>query len=224
MIDQISPLTGNWATNTQTIEFYYSYSEKLKKLSGYQNGKHFIPKYHSKSLDEFVGNISRDDIDSAMIEICDHLRHILELGVNDYYFDVSSSDGGLFESNGIGLYINCKPDPENLTDVIFTNRLELSTEKMQYLEKIIAVLPFHYTFARLTLASGIVLKDFISQVETYCKNNSPDIVYYYDPAAQFLEISSQVTGKCMIITSSHIDIYFTETYTILNFLERWPNQ
>jgi hypothetical protein len=222
MLDIISPLLNDLKNDikaaSSSIEFYYKYAEKLKKLSGYQSGKHFLPKYYSKSLEEFARNVSLKDIETSMREICDKLRVILNLGVNDFQYEVNSADGGLFESPGLTFEIQCSPDKDNINEVIFTSRLAVVVSQAGRLQNAFGAFPFSFSYACVNLPSGIDLKDFIAQLEAYDEKTPSDISYYYDPAVQYLDITSRSSGRRIVMYCDHFEVYFSDDYTVFDLL------
>ncbi|MDH4263768.1 MAG: hypothetical protein OEV78_12050 [Spirochaetia bacterium] len=225
MFDIFAPILNEIKNSSNvefySIDFYYNYTEKLKKLSGYQNGKHFLPKYYSKSLEEFVRSVSLKDIEVSLHEISDKLRASLELGVNDFHYEVNSADGGLFETPGMTFNLQCKPDVNNLNEVIFTAHLALLANKIAQTKNSYMAFPFHFQYASVILPSSIDLKNFIGQLENFYKGQSSDISYYYDPSIQYLEITSKSSNKRILLYSDHFEVFFSDEYTIADFLENF---
>ncbi|MDH4200495.1 MAG: hypothetical protein OEV66_08965 [Spirochaetia bacterium] len=215
----ISSLMNLANPDLQSIEFHYSYKEKLKKLSGFQSGRHFLPKYHSKSLEDFVSGISLKDIEDQMLDVTDKLRGNLNLGVNDFTYDVSKSGGGLFECACLTLSIQCAPDPENLNEATHQTKLFLKKEGISRADKIFAAFSHSFAFARIYFAEALNLKEFIYQLEVFIKKETENCSYYYDPAIQYLEILFKISNKKIIMRQDHMDIYFTGDFSISDFIK-----
>lgn len=221
MMDIVSPFLHAIDIESGYVDFYYSSREKLKKLSGYQSGKHFLPKYYSKSLEDFVANISKTEIESVMSGICDRLRELMKLGVHDYHYEVNSTEGGFFESGHLSFHLNCKPDEENLAEVVFMYRMTVGRQMMPGLSGLMQAFPFEFSYARISFPAIMDLKQFIHQLELFSERTAMEMQYYYDPGVQYLEVSNRSTGKIMMIYPDHMDIYFSGSYTIDDFLEKW---
>lgn len=212
------------ATNTCIVEFYQMRVEKLKKLSGYQTGRHFLPKYYSKSLEEFARNIACNDIEENMREICDRLRVVLKPGVNDFQYHVSAAEGGIFEMKDIRFDLTCKPDQENINEVVFTSRFSLDFPNTLPLQEIFEAFPFHFSHAKVNLPQSIELKSFIEQLENYNAENQFDFQYYYDPSINFLQITSISHDRKIIMYGDHFEVFFSNDFTIQDFLKNIQSQ
>jgi len=204
---------------SHTVEFYHSWSEKIKKLPGYQSGKHFLPKYYSKSLEEFVRNIAVGDIETSMREITDRLREILKPGVNEFQYEVSPAGGGVFEAPGLTFDLQCGANQDNLNEAVFTARLALTLPHPKITEEIFSAFPFSFTHAAVNLPTGINLKDFIAQLENHHKQNPSDIQFYYDPNIQYLELRSPASGKQIVLYSDHFEVFFSDDFQIMDLLK-----
>jgi hypothetical protein len=218
-----STLINLTESDTRQIEFHYSYGEKIKKLSGFQSGRHFLPKYYSKSLEDFISNISLKEIEEQMVEITDRLRANLNLGISDFSYDVNANDGGLFECPLLTLQIKCIPDQENLNEVIHYTTLFLKTLNLEEANKIFVSFAHPFTFARINLSSSWNLKEFISHLEIFNDKNPGTCSYYYNPSIQYLEINFTVPRRKLILSDNNMDVYFSESFSISDFLESCGN-
>lgn len=239
--DNVSSFTQS---GSQEIELIYTSRQKLKKLGGFEKSRHFLPKYYSKALEDFVADIAFEDIRRYCVEIIDPLRDYLELGIEDYVFEVDGTNGAWFKSKELTFQLNCRPDPDKLDEAIFTHTLKLEEpalkagpemeDRIDHLEKIMSAFPYSFNKAVLFLSAGLNLEDFIAALERHFGVHSKKAetagdplnghqkkkFYYYDPEANFLEMEFSEPPVKVKLWPDKMEVYFSASFGVLDFYRK----
>jgi hypothetical protein len=205
----------------KTVEFVYTQKEKIKKLSGYQSDRHFLPKYYSKSLVSFVNNISVKDIEDNLSPVAESLRDILGLKINDYSYSVNQSDGGSFDCGQFNLSMFYIPDENNLTEVTFNVNLTLKNIFTEKNDLIFQSIPYYFQYVKFDLNPEFSLKNFIEQYEEFFIDKENHVMSHYDLNATKFELDFERTGKKIVLGENEIKIFFSSRFSVYDFLNNY---
>ena len=199
------------------FRFYSTQDCRLKDLSGYVSGSHFIPKMLTTSVENFVSKVSQQEIDENLETTGGLLRSSLNLKSVDYESFVS--DGmGVFECSFLKYEYYVKPNEQDLSKVIFFSAI-IPLEWDVFVQEFPKICDLLYPIpdrAVVELDKPINIPQFIHLLEEQGNDNVSD--FQYDTQKNNVHLSMKSPPLQMHVTEDNVEFLFTENNSLQEFL------
>lgn len=208
------------------VQFVSVTMKGVKGLSGFKQGFHTIPKFHSNATDSFIKNISEEETEGHINEVASSLRKLLGLKKDDFSVNIEK---GLaeFKCPYFSYYYEVEINKDDLSKVIFT-----ATLVPHHIGKLIEVsqdldncLPEWFDFLLFTLRNKIDVPKLIGKIEKI--GELPDYDYDYNNDCSMLELRNKTLKRTIVIKQDMIEIHFNSFEKIpamLDSLKELANQ
>lgn len=194
---------------SQVVCDYYlcsSYKRKVKSLSGFIQGMHFLPKNYNSAATRFVERIATDDIHKEGSAVSLRLRESLELKSVDYFYEESEGNV-IFECKYFQYRLTAQVNPENLSEAVFLETITPATFFSQKANQVLNCLLQPRYDAHLQFKRTLDIEEVIEFIEQNYDN--PDALSY--------EYSLDKTQLQLYIKPEQIEITFEPNEARIRF-------
>jgi len=200
------------------FRFYSMQDCRLKDLSGYVSGSHFIPKVFTSSVEKFISKISEEEIVDHLEKTGVALRNTLELKSID--FESSVEDGvGIFECSLLKYEYCAKPDKEDLSKVVFFSTLTPMdwTPFVQRFPEILSQIYPAPDKGIVEFDKPLNIPQCIHLLEVHGHDNISN--FQYDTQKNNIHASLISPALLMQISENDVEFHFNNNTSLLEFLE-----
>jgi hypothetical protein len=213
-------------SSIERVQFVSITMKGVKRLSGFKQGSHVIPKYHTSAVDSFISNISKEEIEEHMDEVATSLRKLLKLKKDDFSFTMEKGSAE-FKCPYFTYYYDVKIDEDDLSQAKF-----IATLVPHHVNKLIEVsedldscFPDWFDFLLYTLRGNIDVPELIGKIDEI--GEVPGYDYKYNNKCSVLELRNKTLNRTIIIKEDEIEIHFKAMEKIpamLDSLKELANQ
>ena len=195
IVADVSPILAARAAAKSPIEiksvaFRTIDGQAIKSLSGFKKGFHNVPKYHSDSVDRFVGHISESEVEADLDKVRNALK---EAGYRRRDIATSRGSGsGSLVTKDFEYEVTVAPDPESLSEVLWRRTLKnVSSPAVLDSAAMTAVFENMFDTVEVSFETPLDIEDLIDKLEG--AGASPD--YPADASSCILKLPA---SKCSV--------------------------